>query len=364
MILRKLCVAVAAVALFTGAARADETLGSDLPKPDGKPADMSKPVQVFIMMGQSNMVGMAQISAAGKGETLEKVVKEQKAYPFLIDGDGKWTERKDVRFTQVMVGKGGGMNLLHNDWLSPKGKTMGVEFGVGHKLGNAIEEPVLLLKSCIGNRSLGWDLLPPGSEGFEFTEKDKKTGESKTYVYAGYKQSPMRWEKGAKPEAIGWYAGKQWDDDIANAKAVLADLEKYYPGGKGYEVAGFFWWQGEKDCGDAGLSTRYEQNLVHLIESLRKEFNAPNAKFVMGTLGESAKGSDGNGGLVLNAMLNVDGTSGKYPQFKGNVATVYTHDMARGGSGNGHYGLNSKVYMDVGLTMGDAMCQLLGKGSK
>jgi hypothetical protein len=27
-------------------------------KPDGKPADMKKPVKVFILMGQSNMVGM------------------------------------------------------------------------------------------------------------------------------------------------------------------------------------------------------------------------------------------------------------------------------------------------------------------
>ena len=29
---------------------------SKLPDPDGKPADMSKPVQVYILMGQSNML--------------------------------------------------------------------------------------------------------------------------------------------------------------------------------------------------------------------------------------------------------------------------------------------------------------------
>jgi hypothetical protein len=28
-----------------------------IPKPDGKPAAMTKPVQVFILLGQSNMVG-------------------------------------------------------------------------------------------------------------------------------------------------------------------------------------------------------------------------------------------------------------------------------------------------------------------
>ena len=33
---------------------------AELPDPDGKEADMSKPVQVFILMGQSNMVGIGK----------------------------------------------------------------------------------------------------------------------------------------------------------------------------------------------------------------------------------------------------------------------------------------------------------------
>jgi hypothetical protein len=335
----------------------------NLPKPDGKPADLTKPVQVFIMMGQSNMVGLGRVSGP-KGETLEKAVKEEKLYPFLTDAAGNWSERKDVRFTQVMVGKKGGMDLRNNTWLKVGGAngkigTLGPEFGIGHHLGNALTGPVLLLKSCIGNRSLGWDLLPPGSKGFDYTEKDKKTGETITYTYAGYKESPMRWEKGTEPVKGEWYAGIQYDNDVANAKAVLADLQKYYPGAKGYEVAGFFWWQGEKDCGDAALSNRYEQNMVHFINTIRNEFKAPKAKFVIGTLGEATKGMSGNTGKVLEAHLAVDGKSGKYPEFKGNVATVYTHPMARGGSGNGHYDKNAKVYMDVGLAMGEAMNELL-----
>jgi nitrogen fixation-related uncharacterized protein len=36
--------------------------------------------------------------------------------------------------------------------------------------------------------------------------------------------------------------GKQYDDDTADIKQVLADIEKYYPGAKEYEIAGFFWW--------------------------------------------------------------------------------------------------------------------------
>ena len=162
-----------------------------------------------------------------------------------------------------------------------------------------------------------------------------------------------------EPLKIEWYAGKQYDDDIANAKKVLSELDTYYPGGKGYEVAGFFWWQGEKDAGDEGLATKYEENLVHLIKTLRKEFEAPNAKFVIGTMGEATKGMSGNAGKILEAHLAVDGSTGKYPEFKGNVATIYTNPMARGGGGNSHYGGNAKVYMDVGLAMGEAMAKLL-----
>jgi hypothetical protein len=61
----------------------------------------------------------------------------------------------------------------------------------------------------------------------------------------------------------------------------------------------------------------------------------------------------------LEAHLAVDGTAGKYPEFKGNVATIYTHSMAQGGSGNGQYGGKAEVYMDVGEAMGEAMVELL-----
>jgi hypothetical protein len=37
-------------------------------------------------------------------------------------------------------------------------------------------------QSCIGGRSLGWDLLPPGSPEEDYT--DPKT--NKTITYAGY----------------------------------------------------------------------------------------------------------------------------------------------------------------------------------
>jgi len=316
-----------------------------LPKPDGKPADMSKPVKVFILMGQSNMVGMGKITG-GEG-SLENAVRSKNKYPYLVDDAGKWSERKDVRFVRFMSGKG----PLNNEWMAIKSGTIGPEHGIGHVVGNAVEAPVLILKCCIGNRSLGWDLLPPGSERFEVDGK----------VYAGYKDSPDSWAKGTEPKPIAWYAGKQYDDDTADAKKVLGALGTYYPDATKYEVAGFFFWQGEKDGGNPVHASRYEENLVRFIKQLRKDFNAPDAKFVLATLGEAVKGSGGAGGMVLNAQLAVDGTSGKHPEFKGNVATVYSNPLSLGGSGNSHYGGNAETYMNVGEAMGQAMVELLGK---
>lgn len=344
---RFLAAAVAAFALAVFPSFAQENSPS-IPRPDGKPADMSKPVQVFILLGQSNMVGLGKVK--GGEFSLEHAVKEKKKYPYLVDDSGVWTERKDVRFVQYMSGRG----PLRNEWMTVAGRNLGPEYGIGHPLGNAIDAPVMLLKCCIGNRALGWDLLPPGGEGFEFTDS-----KGVTWVHPGYKGTPERWKKGEEPKPIAWYAGKQYDDDTRDAKKALADLAKHYPDATRYEVAGFFFWQGERDAGSEALSDRYERNLVHFIKQLRKDFEAPHAKFVLATLGEATKGSGGNGGKVLEAHLAVDGNSGKYPEFKGNVATIYTHPMAQGGSGNGHYGGKAEVYMDVGEAMGRAMLELL-----
>ena len=350
-------IALAAFALSPFAA----VSAAEIPKPDGKPADMTKPVQVFILLGQSNMVGLGKVT--GPEGSLENAVKTKKLYPYLMDDAGAWTERKDLRNVRVMVARGGGMQLFNNEWMSVTGKSMGPEYGIGHPVGNAIDAPVMILKSCIGNRSLGWDLLPPGSERYEFEGK----------VYPAYKERPDSWavdlakgkatepppwlDKAGKP--IEWYAGKQYDDDIANAKKVLSELEKHYPGATKYEVAGFFFWQGEKDGGNAAHAAKYEENLVRFIKHLRKDFNAPNAKFVLATLGESTKGSTGNGGKILDAQLAVDGASGKYPEFKGNVATVYANPLSKGGSGNSHYNGNAETYMNVGEAMGWAMAGLV-----
>jgi hypothetical protein len=60
--------------------------------------------------------------------------------------------------------------------------SIGPELGIGFALGNYTTDPVMCLKSCIGGRSLGWDLLPPTQKSFDYT--DPASGV--VYTYAGY----------------------------------------------------------------------------------------------------------------------------------------------------------------------------------
>ncbi|MEM9348464.1 MAG: sialate O-acetylesterase [Planctomycetota bacterium] len=356
----KLSAALLGLCLMASPALAKAPINDKLPDPDGKPADMTKPVKVFIVMGQSNTLEFGQVQGDKDGALL-KAINEEGLYPFMVNGEGKWTVRQDVRQVHVMQ-KRGNMSVGRNAWLSVTGKKIGMDQGIGHQLGNYFDEPVMVLRSSIGNRSLGWDLLPPGSVRYEHTEFNKKENRDVTYVYPGYKDEVRhaRWEKGNVPEPPNhnWYAGKQYDDDVANAKKILADLAKYYPDATEFEVAGFFWWQGCKDRGNAGHFNRYEQNLVTLLTALRRDFNAPEAKFVGASLGEDEKGVENGGGKILEAIMNfADGS--KHPDFKGDVAGVYTFPLASPPGGScGHYGGSAKTYMNVGLAMGEAMVEL------
>lgn len=331
-------------------------LPDQLPDPDTAPADTSKPVKVFILLGQSNMLGFGKVGPEDKEGTLEHLVKTEGKYPHLIDDQSNWTQRKDVRYVQIMH-RNGKMSTLRNEWLTVKGN-VGPELQFGHIMGHVLDEPVLVLKSCIGNRSLGWDLLPPGSKQFEFEGK----------IYAGYKESPLSWDKGAEPEPIKWYAGKQYDDDIGNAKKVLQNIGEYYPGAESCEIAGFVWWQGHKDQNSAHAG-RYEQNLVHLIKTLRKDFNTPDAKFVLATIAFGGWELKGPGLTVANAQLAVSGEQGKYPEFAGNVKTVEARDYWRDKSvspsrAGYHYNHNAETHMLVGDALGRGMADLLKQQKK
>lgn len=308
------------------------------------------PFKITYLTGDARGLGwMVRMDVPG---TLTTLVKEEGKYPHLIDNDGNWISRDDVWYMGVVTAGA-------NKWLAPGcgagAGQIGPELGFGHMVGDFHEEPVLVLKASQGNRSLAWDFLPPGSERYEIDGT----------IFAGYKDPQSSWPKGEEPEAGGWYAGKQYDDCFNAAKEVLADFDESFPHwkGRGYEIAGFGWFQGHKDTGSEVHAARYEQNLVQLIKALRKDFDAPDAPFVVST-GCGNTGREGNGLTIAEAQLAVDGGTGKYPEFKGNVKSVDTRDAMPDPaqsprSQDYHYHQNAGAYMEIGEAMGKGMLELL-----
>jgi alpha-galactosidase len=323
-------------------------------KADDKPGASGKPIKVFILMGQSNMVGMGDIGPENVKGTLTYLTKTEKKYPYLVDSEGKWTSRKDVYYYDARVKKGAPLSPTANN-----GKAIGPELGFGYVMGAFFDEPVLIIKSCIGNRSLGWDLLPPGSKSYTYEGK----------TYAGYKETPDWWIEGQPKREVNWYAGKQYDDDMTNAKEALKNIAKWYPDYKdqGYEIVGFVWWQGHKDSGNAAHASKYEENLERLIESLRKDYNVPAAKFVLAT-GCGNPGKEGLGLKIAEAQLAI-GDPKKYPKFAKNVKAIDSRDLWREVADSPknqgyHYNRNAETYMEVGLRLGWAMVELLKADKK
>jgi len=311
------------------------------------------PFKIVYLTKQANGLGwIARVDIPG---TLATVVNQDGKFPYLVDKQGNWVERTDVWYKGVVTAGA-------NKWLSvgcgAGQNNIGPELGFGTLVGNYHDEPVLILKASQGNRSLGWDYLPPGSKRFEH----------ENFVYAGYQDASPRWEKGSTPKPINWYAGKQYDDCFGAAHKVLDNFDKEFPHwkGRGYQIAGFVWWQGHKDGGEPHAS-RYEQNLVHLIKTLRKEFDAPRAPFVIATIGFGGWDMSGPHKIVADAQLAVSGDKGKYPEFRGNVLTVESRGFWRAADVSPrnqgfHYNQNAETYMLVGEALGQGMLKLLKTG--
>ena len=83
-----------------------------LPDPDGKPVDATKPVKVYILMGQSNMVGFGRVDGKDTKGSLEYYTQTKDKFPHLIDNESKWTVRNDVWCVKTTVGQKQG-------WLQP-----------------------------------------------------------------------------------------------------------------------------------------------------------------------------------------------------------------------------------------------------
>lgn len=286
--------------------------------------------------------------------TLDTVVNADGKFPHLIDEHGQYTVRNDVWYRGLVTATA---NKPLTIGCGANANQIGPELQFGHIMGYYHDEPVIILKTSQGNRSLGWDFLPPESERFTYEGR----------TYAGYGDDIPSWTAADPGKKVNWYAGLQYDQCFEAVHEVLDNFPAHFPQFKnqGFEVAGFVWWQGHKD-GNPAHASRYEQNLVHLIKHLREEFHVPKAPFVIGTIGFGGWAMKGPHLTVANAQLNVSGETGKYPEFANNVLTVETRQYWKDASVSPrnqdfHYNGNAETYLMVGDALGRGMVKLLEK---
>jgi len=287
------------------------------------------PVKITYFKGGSTALWMNQEDLLGKGD-LEIVTRRDKKFPNLVDGKGEWTVRNDVYFQEARLGfKGAPLTVPP----VPGNKTFGPELQFGHIMGYYHDEQVLLIKTAQGNRSLGFDFRPPSS---------------------GRNDPDSKWED------------LEYRLMIEGVRKTLDQIDKIVPGykGQGYEIAGFVWWQGHKDSFSEELIAEYEQNLVNLINDVRKEFKAPKMPAVVATVGFGGHNMADKFLKILQAQMAV-GDPKKHPECAGTVASVDTRDFWREVdespmSQDYHYNRNAETYMLVGDALGRAMVKLLG----
>ena len=153
------------------------------------------------MMGQSNMLGEGKKAGTTNG-TLQFAVETEHKYPYLWDAtNNNNSTSANVRSVFVMGsgGMGSAIALQHNEFMtaatdtpgpipgmqSKAKSTIGPELGIGFTLGQAMPTAsIMTLKSCIGDRALGWDLLPFTTKRSTFVDVNPKTKMNETWICA------------------------------------------------------------------------------------------------------------------------------------------------------------------------------------
>ena len=285
----------------------------------------SDTVRVFILAGQSNMVGAGEVESnpsrnGGKGslQWLTENSSTKDTYAQLKTDTGAWVQRDDVLIwfldRKGPLDPGYGSNE----------KKIGPELGFGWTVGEAFKEPVVLIKLAWGGKSLAEDFRPPGLEG--------DTGPYYTQV-------------------------------IEQTKEILKTAAQLFPElkGKALELTGFGWHQGWNDRINQSFNDAYEENMIQFIKDIRYDLGKPTLPFVIAETGMSGPKEKHPRALSLMAAQKA---VADYPDFNQNVAFVPTQELYRPSDDSPskqayHWNNNAETYYLIGKHMGEAMLTLL-----
>ncbi len=292
------------------------------------------PWKVFILAGQSNMEGQAVHDLEGKDYngargTLKFLLRDRLLAPklrHLVDETGGLAKREDVWVRYQPENAPLRKGPLGPGY-TPYGDThhFGPELEFGHVIGDALPNPVLLIKTAWGGKSLYKDFRPPSSGG---------------------------------------QVGKYYTMMIEQVRESLANLSKDFPAykGQGYELAGFVWYHGWNDGVDPKNAVpQYEENLAHLINDVRKDLGVPKLPVVVGEITGPWVDAPGE----WNALRKAQKAAANRPEFQNTVQFVETRNFVRKpedspNPGHGHHEFgNAETYFLVGEALGKGMLQMI-----
>jgi hypothetical protein len=294
------------------------------------PGSSANKVKVFILVGQSNMVGHGEIDPVGTPGTLQYTYNHDPVtYAHLRNGSN-WAVRDDAWIWYNRDGtlvKGG-----HTVGYGVSSDQIGPELQFGHAMGQHYGQKVLLIKAAWGGKSLQTDFRPP-SAGWDFDVPGK----------AGDK---------------GFYFTEMLKDVLDATINLQTHFPAYNPA-DGFEIAGFAWHQGFNDLISTSASAEYEANMEKFIKDLRLAVGVPNLPFVIATTGQSDPVSYSTLEQAQLAMENFT----KYPAFNGNVAVVdakpFWIPVSSSPADEGyHWNRNAKTYYMIGDALAGEMLGL------
>ena len=300
-------------------------------------AVQAKPIKVFILAGQSNMEGPANISSfdyLGDDPATASMLRGMRG------ADGKPVTCKGASIA-YLTGAGEKNFTLHGKltagygsmWgMDPTkpGDKIGPEFTFGIVMDAAFAEPVLIIKAAWGGKSLHTDFRPPSAGPFLMPKETQDLWDQHPQGAHGIPKAEERPKWFAdKTAATGVY----YRMTIEHVKKVLEDPKKVMPeydASQGYEIAGFTWLQGFNDMVDGQVYPKhgkedrfaaYSDLLAHFIRDVRKDLNAPKMPFVIGVMGVGGL-KDQSSSMV--AFRQAMAAPEELPEFKGTVVAVPT----------------------------------------
>jgi alpha-galactosidase len=291
------------------------------------PLTYAQPLQVFLLAGQSNMQGHAQV------RTFEHIGMDPATKPMLdemLSADGSPRVLDRVWISSVgcadheQTGK-----LTTGFGASQNGPKIGPEYTFGITIEKYVQGTILLIKTSWGGKSLNTDFRSPSAGPYEFNETQLAN-----FRKQGKDIEAMRAEKQMA-------TGVNYRLMIEHVRHVLSDIKRVVPdydASKGFELAGFVWFQGWNDMVDGstypqrdmpGGYDAYSHAMAHFIRDVRKDLNAPQLPFVIGVLGVNGPVSEYGAdqlrykGIHQN-FRNAMAAPAALPEFQGNVAAVLT----------------------------------------